>query len=324
MGRARLPIRAGIALAALLVLTVGRAGASPAAGDPVTCAGYPEPRIYLESQSWWEPQPGPATHPGTGMQGHIHVGTCFPLYQHVSGDVLHLDIDVKLHNLPGSPSKIRLAANGDTTWNSGVVVPACPSATCETHYSIDFPLASLHYRGWRELDPYLNVSTTDGHVQRGYAHWSVFFDVPRPDPPADDPYAVVEDVGGDTWYDGVVGGATGKYSAAFIERASIPWDEATGALRPLSGTWSVAARFEASHVFAYVDPALHAMPPSHGVVVLDSVIPHQGYLARTLTIDTTALADGPHRLLVGSGNVGTNGTNTGVIVIPFLVRNTCG
>src|SRR4051794_21487387 len=64
------------------VRSTAHAIASP---NPVTCEGYPEKRVYLEAQSWWEAQPGPPGHPGTGQQGHIHVGTCFPLYQKLSG-----------------------------------------------------------------------------------------------------------------------------------------------------------------------------------------------------------------------------------------------
>ena len=29
--------------------------AARSAPDPTTCTGYPEPRVYMESQSWWEP-----------------------------------------------------------------------------------------------------------------------------------------------------------------------------------------------------------------------------------------------------------------------------
>ena len=41
--------------------------------DSLSCEGYPEPRVFLESQSWWVD----AHRPYPGAQ--IHWGTCFPL-----------------------------------------------------------------------------------------------------------------------------------------------------------------------------------------------------------------------------------------------------
>ena len=87
-------------LAAMVVVLSG--GPARAAPDPLTCQGYPEKRVYLESQSWWEPQKGPPEHPGTGKQGHIHVETCFPLYQTLGGTgTIGFDITIRLHNMPG-------------------------------------------------------------------------------------------------------------------------------------------------------------------------------------------------------------------------------
>src|SRR3712207_3980899 len=87
-------------LAASAVAVPGAPAAARAAQapDPVTCQGYAENRVYLENQSWWEAQPGPADHPGTGKQGHIHVGTCFPLWQRLTGPTLPLDLTLQLHN----------------------------------------------------------------------------------------------------------------------------------------------------------------------------------------------------------------------------------
>lgn len=311
---------ASAAVAAVASPLYGGVTATP---NPVSCTGYPEPRIYLENQSWWEPQPGPPSHPGTGKVGHIHVGMCFPLYQRISGDTLHLDVTLKLHNMPAIPSKVRLTAYNDVTWHNGVTVPPCATADCEYRYSYDFPMTLVHYRGWREFAVYLNVGNTNGETQRNWQRFYLYIDRPLPEAPPGSASSVVQDVGGDSWYSSVPGGTTGQYARANMRRADVPWSEATGELVPVSGTWRPTVSFEARRNVVYIDPALHASPPDFGTVVYDRTTANTGYQTETLAIDTTALSDGLHRLLIGSGNVGTNGTNTGVLVVPFLVKNGC-
>lgn len=312
-----------IALAAVLStgLLLGTGSQAQIAPDPVNCTGYPEPRIFLENQSWWEPQAGPASHPGTGKQGHIHVGACFPLYQELSGPILHLDVNVKLHNIPGAPSKLRLAAYQTNTWVVTSTVPQCTSADCEHWFSFDVLISQIPYRGWREFSAYLNVLHTDGAVQRNWWRYFAYVDHPsKPDAPTGSAGSVLRDVGGDTWYSPIVGGFTGKYARAEMVRADVPWNETTGELKEISGTWTPKAWFEAPKRFVYIDPSLHASPPNFGTVVLNETGTGN---PKTLSIDTTKLTDGIHRLLIGTSNVALNGTNSGVLVVPFLVKNRC-
>jgi hypothetical protein len=104
-------------------------------------------------------------------------------------------------------------------------------------------------------------------------------------------------------------------------REDVPWNEATGELTPLSGTWTPTVQFEARQNFVYVDPALHATPPNHGTVVYEATTTNTGYHTQELSIDTTTLSNGLHRLLIGTGNVAQNGTHSGVLVVPFVVQN---
>jgi hypothetical protein len=330
---------AALGLSTLAIAAGLMGGVAGAAPDPVKCTGYPEPRVYLENQSWWDPQVGPASHPGTGKQGHIHVGTCFPLYQKITDGVLHLDINVKLHNMPGVPSWLRATSYGDQTWEKrdrfygetpASWVPPCASADCDYWISWDIPVSQINYNGWHEFTVYLNVTGADGNVQRNWGRWYVYFDLPGKPlgvPGANGTFgtgaALYGDPGGDTWYSSVDTG--GKYASARIPRAELPWDETTGALKPLSGTWRPSITFEKQANFAFIDPALHATPPSKGTVVYEATDTNTGLLTRQLAIDTTKLTNGVHRLVFGSGNVAANGTNTGVLVVPFLVDNPgCG
>lgn len=335
-----------IAVALLVPLAPGASGATAPTPDPVTCAGYPEPRIFLENQSWWSPQlPDPArpAHPGTGITGHIHIGTCFPAYQSLAGDNLHLDVNVKLHNITGRSVNLRVYGYGDPTiqremngtqaFNAG----KCDTADCETWMHVDLPLKDATYNGWHEFAMFLNVVNASGVVQRNWTRYYAYIDQPsKPLPPAGSTVDVTTQAvrtgvnsvtGGDTWYSDPpkreLGGSTGAYAQARIARADIPWSEATGELTPLSGVWSPEVRFEARTNFVYIDPALHAIPPNLGTVIYSATTGNTAELVKRLAIDTTSLSDGLHRLLVGTSNVATNGANTGVLVVPFLVHNTC-
>lgn len=323
-----LPLAAFAALA--LYVSVG-AGAGP---NPVTCEGYPEPRIFLENQSWWEPQTGPAAHPGTGKQGHIHVGACFPVYQTLSGTSLHLDVVVKLHNMPGVPSWLRAQSYGDVGWekripivdqNPAKYIPRCTTANCEYTLPWDIDLSIVRYNGWHQFGMFLNVAEDGGaNTQRQWTRWYVNFDIPgRPvgTPGPDGQFGTLASIysqwtGGDTWYNGV----DAKYAQASIRRDSLPWNETTGELQAVPAIWTPTVRFEKAKQFVFIDPNLHAPGgPDYGTVVLDRTVATGAI--ETLSIDTTGLSNGVHKLLIGTGNVTASGTNSGVLVIPFLVHN---
>lgn len=311
-----------------------------AAPDPLTCTGYPEPRTYLENQSWWEPQleaPDDPDHPGTGKQGHIHVGGCFPLYQQLPGDTLHFDVRIQLHNMTGTMVSLRMDAYGDhayevrprTIWNGGqsdTTFWRCEVADCDRWVGINFPLNSVHWKGLHEFNVMAFVYAPGG-VKHQYtvSRWHAYVDRPSlPDAPPGSTTAATQanawiGVGGDSWY--TTGGA--KYARVGMVRADVPWDEATGKLKPLSGTWTPTVHFEKKQNFAYVDPAFHAVPPSKGTIVWEQTTTNTGYLTKTLSIDTTKLADGEHRLVFGTGNITPEGTNSGLGVIRFLVNNGC-
>ncbi|MBA2614387.1 MAG: hypothetical protein H0U90_01170 [Actinobacteria bacterium] len=62
-------------------------------------ATYPEPRVFLESQGWWDDRDDDGQVARFGDSEHLHIGMCFPLQQAVSGTI-RLDIRVVGHNLP--------------------------------------------------------------------------------------------------------------------------------------------------------------------------------------------------------------------------------
>lgn len=343
--RARLLLLPVLALVAMALYMSGGGAAAP---DPTACTGYPEPRIYLENQSWWTPQPGPDDHPGTGKTGHIHVGMCFPIYQTITSDTLHLDVTIKLHNMPGRPEWLRFTSYNDTTdllrkltasggseGDPAKYIPPCATDNCTYTIPWDIPLTAsspyvgyyqnpLRYNGWHEFAVYLNVDQTNGAVQRNWQRFYVNVQLPglpEGTPGAnDDQFGTLASIysqwaGGDSWYSGV-DQVSSKYSRSDINRASIPWNEATGELVAVPPHWTPKVRLAHADSFVFIDPDLHGNPPSNGTVV------YQGPGGVVdLSIDTTVLTNGVHKLLIGSGNVMSNGENAGVLVVPFLVHN---
>lgn len=345
-------VAATAALATAAVVVAPGGGAQGTAPNPVTCEGYPEPRVYLEGQSWWEPQNGPDTHPGTGEQGHVHVEGCFPLYQNLTGPSLELDLTVRLHNMPGYLDTLRVRSY---SVDEAVSVTRggkdgdrlnyrCVTADCSYQFHMSLPLDKAVYSGTHAIQVEASVVHEPGADglrgrQITLPQWGVNFANGKP--PVPGTVGVIErvkrDVIGDTQYTYL----KESYSRASLLRDSLPFNEATLAQEPKSGVWEPKVFFEKDSGFVYVDPKLHADPRDKGLVVYEGVgnTPAPDYGVRRVQVDTTKLTDGPHRLLVGSCNVNvpetaagvaggdpnsttfSRGDHCGTVVIPFTVDN---
>lgn len=319
----------GVAALALVVgLTTVVVNQSVTAPNSITCEGYDEPRVYLENQSWVSPQPGDPSHPGTGQQGHIHVGTCFPLHQTITADVLPFDIRVQLHNVPGTPLRMRVFI-----YQMGPVevvlepppIAGCAVADCDVWVHVDFPIGDVTTSGWGQMGLSFWVDMGDGHEWYNIPRW--FLNVENGAPPrTNEPSFTLQPritIGGDTWLN-PIGVSHTNYSQASIAIEDFPWDFETGELIPISGTWTPDVDFAprspqvARTGKALIDPFLHAVPANLGTVIYDGPAGK-----RQLSIDTLSLTDGKHRLLLVSCNPNFPGgfENCGVLVVPFLVAN---
>jgi hypothetical protein len=320
-------LAAVVALGTWPLMTMTATGAA----DPVTCTGYPEPRTYSEGQSWGEKQFGPASHPGTGKQGHIHVEACAPIWQTVSG-TLTLDLTVRFHNMPGVLKTVRVRMYGDETANvvrggadGNRLENRCLAADCEYKFHMEMDLNKLQYSGWHMLIPEVTVRNEPGsdganHAQLAIPYWPMNVANGKPAPPvgsvaeamakrADGDVTSGVGIAGDSLYPSTL--AEGSYARTSISKTQVPWNLATLDLKPLSGVWTPRVWFEKEKGFAYVDPTLHAVPVNKGTVVYEgpgyNPIPLPGQPSsergnRLLNIDTTRLTDGIHRLLLGSCN----------------------
>ena len=110
----------------------GSLARAPSSPDPLTCRGYPEERLFLESQIWWKRANGKS---GTDF-GHVHTGMCFPYLQTLSGKfVVH--VVTKLHDNPGTFNDIIFQARNEAYSSRPlqlrphiVVRKKCPLADC--------------------------------------------------------------------------------------------------------------------------------------------------------------------------------------------------
>lgn len=291
----------GVALALLLT----SAPRVAAVVDPVNCTGYPEPRIPLEVQAWWA---GDNTPNGPA---HVHAVTCFPLGQTVSG-TMRLDTRIHLHNNPGQ--LIALSTDlytsghgaGDNVYHK--MNERCVAMDCDYWVTTYIDTTGAD-DGLHEIRVKPRVRFDDGRKQLTSTGWVIRTENGNPDSSSRSSAAAVIGRG---WYDGH------GYQNPDVRKMSV----VLAAAKSVKGTWSVPVRldkggkgFVPTMVGAFIDPDFHH--DDSGIVVLQRNGPFKG----TLSIDTTGLANGPHRLtlLVQAEHGGE--TLTGVCVYRFTVDN---
>jgi len=274
--------------------------------DPVNCTGYAEPRVSLETQDWW-------TVPGNAIEGqsqHVHLSTCFPLDQTLSG-VVPFDIHVQLHMNPGVLTNVDLQVFGNNISIYQVAATpnfTCPTSQCDLWYHLDYDTTKVPTDGSLEFRFHATVTSPSGDVGYTSTGWQANLangggrpvQVYRTPP-------FIESRG---WY------TQTKYENARITTA-VP-------TAPVSGLWTVGVKLGAgaggtvaSHVLVSLDPHFHAVPVDRGTVVFEQ----NGSYTGPVTIDTTTLSNGPHRLFMRTDSTAAAGTDSGALVINFVVAN---
>jgi len=277
---------------------------------PVDCTGYAQPRVFLETQAWWEPSPGAV---GKNNFGHLHLGTCFPYKQTLTGKV-DFDIRVTMHNNPGKAYLLRLMTE-DTVLYQGTVNDTCTvPGDCVFWHHITADTSKASHDGRNEFRFSVKLDEPDGRVQFESSGWQTYLKNGK----TSKNYRSSDLTIARGWYTGAL------YTNAELD-SDIP-------LAPVKGTWSPTVKMAAgaggipvTHSGLYVDPDFHMGDP--GWVVKDVNSSFKG----TVSIDTTKLMNGPHRLLIKAdadcknGNCGTAALdgqrNSGVQVIWFNVAN---
>ena len=277
-----------------------------AAPDPVACTGYPEPRVGTEIQAWWRDTDTAEAFPGR----HVHLFTCWPAGA-VDGTV-HLDLKLQTHaQLPGSHvSRVRATDGGGAD-----VFPPLTSG----FNPID---SNGNLVQWLTRDIDTTKLSSGLHEIRLAAY------VQGPDNQqlvsSDMPLFVRSMSGGATSRDYVE--ARGWYPAPWEYQNARYRTRLADFLTPKSGIWQPTFQCTspsgaaADDFTVSIDPSYHMLMP--GIVAHHS----SGESTQKLSIDTTQLADGRHKIAAlcgGTHEFGAtlNGVNTGVLVVDFVVAN---
>jgi hypothetical protein len=324
------------------VLVADATEVSAATPNPVTCEGYPEPRVFLESQDWWQPH---QAFGGSENFGHVHAGTCFPRTHlpngrpnSVSGKV-RLDVRVMMHANPGVLRFVRLDLT-DAAGNQRLArIPMDRTCTvdgpawdptagaCVWWVPVEFDTALARYDGYQEVRLAASVRqrATDDAMFNSTG-WQLHLDNGKPvrHYRAKSDGSPRDFLEGRGWYEGA------KYTNARLE-SRLP-AVVSGTWRPSLRTLAGSGGADVEWSFVAVNPAFHH--GHRGLVLIDQRGPFRGEVA----IDTTKLPDGPNRLFIRADAPcdGTRGndcgtrpdgsslnaaTNSGILTVTFHVAN---
>jgi hypothetical protein len=289
---------------------------------------YPEPRIFLESQGWWSPG---RTAPG-GASTHIHVGLCFPQGAAWNADAdgkVRLDFRIMLHNV--SNYRVSRFRGGIACCDS---IPRGGAGFDDTSAETKALIASAMPNGHVYVTKILDVhgAGSDGRKEARFtvaltnarngrrsfqsAGWQSYIDNPDSDVVAH--YRSHDFVTARGWYEGF-----GYTNAAYRDLySSVSPPTVSGVWRPKVKMAPGAGGAPVTSHRAHIDPDFHA--GSAGWIVRRG----RGSFEGQLSIDTTQLANGVHKLVLVANarklsrrDRVANGTSSGVQVIPFVVSN---
>jgi hypothetical protein len=286
--------------------TLTPAGAGP---DRLTCVGYPEPRIFVESQSWWLRTPGAL---GTEF-GHMHVGACLPYQQTVSG-LIGIDVRIILHDNPGQfdylnpvlvSNSQELSLAHDLTLHNFT----CPIGTCTEWVHLDVDTRLITNDGMEEIRLRAYVDELDGNIMHSSINTLANFQNGHP----------VSDLDRRA-YQRAKGWYTGSGYCESDVLSNMPVGTVSGVWSPMLQIVDHGAADDLSvtHHSVRLDPDFHAIPQVPGTLLVDG----PGSWAGTAAIDTSTLANGRHRLVLRADCDDPRGsTNSGVLVVFFTVAN---
>lgn len=265
--------------------------------------------MFVESQSWWLTTPGQN---GTDF-GHVHIGACLPSEQRVSG-VVHIDIRVIVHDGQGAVfDRIEPVIKTDAIETTLASYTGCKGTTIfhgtiTCWQGVDVDTTRYDVDGRNELRLRAWSRTPDGnHI---HVSLNTLWDVRNGKTVnAMDRLPFQRGKG---WY------TDHGYCEADVTTPVTP--------AAVSGVWSPKVRI-VNHAdsdvvtgsSARLDPDFHAEPPLPGTVLFEHAGQHP---EATLSVDTTKLANGPHRLVLRADCETAEGsTNSGVLVVFFRVQN---
>jgi len=265
----------------------------------------------MEAQGWWKGD-GVESLIGadTPVGSHLHAGTCFPWGQRVSGKV-QFDVRITLHDNLGELYRLRPQIwydGGDSVQNEVFYRKTFAGGDAVLWQKITMDTNLIPFDGLQEMRFFTQVRHVDGADQEVSTGWALDIrngkTVNHYKPDAQAP----EFTEGRGWYEG-----TGY--------TNVRWEE-TALITPVSGIWTPDLKMTAGaggtpvtfHA-VYIDPNFHH--GSSGIVVKEG----QGKWDGDVAIDTRTLSNGMHKLVLRGDSTISTGTNSGLIVIQFTVKN---
>lgn len=291
---------------------------------------YGERRQFIDAQSWWVPTPGEK---GTD-HGHVHIGACIPERETIT-DSFKLSIRMVLHS-PGqqkvygvgssSPPYVSVVLKDDliekstyklyeSGWNC-----ATPG-TCTRWRTQTVDVAPFTTDGRKEIRFRFFSDVKDGTAEARMAtslNWQ--FNLDRPTVSTVDNYDRMPYLRGKGWYSNPGTKSSGGYCEPDL--VSVPLPDA-----PISGTWSPSVKMvwhggtddpRIAAREARIDPDFHAGVP--GTTIMSGA----GEFKGPLSINTTTLANGTHKLFLRAVCHDADGRGSdlhGVLIVPFVVIN---
>lgn len=303
------------------------------APGPDAATVYPQTRQFVESQSWWMPGLGQVDDAAT-HHGHGHLGACIPERETLTSGNLTVNARVMMHDNPGTANYVSMVFKGtdyETTVKKCYVRASmtdftCPSASstgrgdltcaqpnnCERWLTFSIPISSFNHSGLQEVRLRSFIKEPGSKEM----HSSINFQVYVQNGKSTSNVTREPNLRGKGWYT----------HSLYCESAykSVPIPDA-----PVSGVWSPTleqtthdsdASLPVTHSFITLDPNFHASPPVLGTILHDA---DGGYGPLPSPIDTTTLTNGVHKLYqkVDCRDDTLGSTNSGVLVIPFVVAN---
>lgn len=290
-----------------LAATTGSMGPEPSAAGAAAEVPCATPRVFAESQAWWQPAPGAPA--GTNNFGHVHLGACIP-----ERDVLASPTSVRLrlimHENPGRLDDISVVLKGTdyeiTTAEVAPVKRRCAS-TCEQWLTVRLDPAKFRESGLQEVRFRVFVDEPDGNEMHTSINWQLYVDNGKPRADVTRyPY-----LRGKGWYTDF-----GYCEADMLTR---PLPDG-----PVRGNLKLRMR-QVDHGPDDVNPSSHLVAldaDSHAGIPGTVLSRGRGPLAATsFTIDTTTLSDGQHRLVQRASCKSGDHINSGVLVLVFTTDN---
>jgi hypothetical protein len=283
-------------IAVLVALAVLRADAQTIA--------FLGPGLDVEAQGWWTPA-------GGGHTMHVHLGSGnSPLYRRITGRVGY-DVNIKLHLASGL---IGALSSTFAPVLRGTLLRGVPTSIVEER---TFPTISdttaTTTDGWK-MFTIQTVFTDAGDGMRRLVRLRGYTQVANGNPASDNR---AKDLVISSWI--APSDFEGRgYSSVLLHRDDIPFGPVSGIWQPRVKVGS-SQRGQRRHMFASIDPDFHN--GRRGLVVFEQ--PNQAPDWVTLRIDTRALTNGRHRLLVKASDAGMfpSGALEGALVVGFTVAN---